>query len=554
MSQEEIQNETISPNQPETNTETNEINEINSNTENNEINENNNQTLINQNNEQEDEDIDDVEILELQQMKETDFLDENDNERETTQTQTQQEQQKLTPTSSPSFEISGNYQSFRPEFSIYHKKWEDHTEIDMTNGSENWRIKRKHVFIYTDAGKPIFSRYGDEIKLAPFMGTLTALSSVVADACDENDDVVCDDGKTIVFHSVGPIEIVFVAKTGETPMQLKIQAEMIGRKICSIVPYTTIISLFQRKTSYDFRRLILSEYDQMKYIIHSMNASTAISYNSVSIVPCANRDQLNDVMNQQIRKCNDELRSLNDSIVFTLIIDHLRLLHITQRVGCLLSPKDIHILMTFVQALPTTNDKWVPIGLYDFNQAGQLFLMCKFLSNSTVVLLLTTKNESLSIMSPFGEKLVNVLMNVPYINQLAKGQQNDLVYEDNVSLYLHYLYVKIEDKHGQIHEPQWKEPYKNELKEQKRIHRMYRSIYEEMKENNLKEYCSKGGVDGIYATLTKDFFFCGNFNILLDRDEIINRGNKIITMIRSKMDTFFIPYVKKGKYRTLVWV
>ena len=126
--------------------------------------------------------------------------------------------------------------------------------------------------------------------------------------------------------------------------------------------------------------------------------------------------------------------------------------------------------------------------------------------------------------------------------------------DDISSLYLHYLFVKIEDKNGQLYEPEFNEPYRNQWKEQKRIHRMYRSIYEEMKANNLKEYCSKGGVDGIYATLSKDFFFCGNFNILLDRDEIINRGNKIINMIKSRMDVFFIPYTKKGKYRTLTWV
>ena len=510
------------------------------------------ETNIHNENEEEIEEIEEEETLELQQMKETDFIDENGNETENKQ-QPSNESQQTQQQNGNEIEIEEGL-TFRPEFSELHKRWENHTDIDMTNGSENWKNKRKHVFIYTDAGKPIFSRYGDEIKLAPFMGTLTALSSVVADNRDENDDVVCEDGKTIIFHSVGPIEIVFVGQTGETPMQLKIQAEMVGRKICSIVPYTTIISLFQRKTSYDFRRLILSEYDQMKYLIHSLNKSTAIMYNSVSVIPCPNRDQLNDIMNQAITKCNNDLRSINDSIVFTLLINDLKLVHITQRIGCVLSPKDIHVLMTFVQALPTTNDKWVPIGLYDFNQSGQLFLMCKFLSNKTVLLVLTTKNESLNTISYHADQMVSTLRSNPFVSHIISEKPMEIQLDDISSLYLHYLFVKIEDKNGQLYEPEFNEPYRNQWKEQKRIHRMYRLIYEEMKANNLKEYCSKGGVDGIYATLTKDFFFCGNFNILLDRDEIINRGNKIITMIKSRMDVFFIPYSKKGKYRTLTWV
>jgi hypothetical protein len=49
-------------------------------------------------------------------------------------------------------------------------------------------------------------------------------------------------------------------------------------------------------------------------------------------------------------------------------------------------------------------------------------------------------------------------------------------------------------------------------------------------------------------------FICGNFNILLDRDEIINRGTKIIAQIKSKLDILFIPQIKKGKYKTLSWI
>lgn len=38
---------------------------------------------------------------------------------------------------------------------------------------------RKHYLILTDAGKPIYSRYGDEITLAPFFATLIAMISKI---------------------------------------------------------------------------------------------------------------------------------------------------------------------------------------------------------------------------------------------------------------------------------------------------------------------------------------------------------------------------------------
>ena len=34
---------------------------------------------------------------------------------------------------------------------------------------------RKHYFVLTDAGKPVYSRYGDEINLSPFFATISAI-------------------------------------------------------------------------------------------------------------------------------------------------------------------------------------------------------------------------------------------------------------------------------------------------------------------------------------------------------------------------------------------
>jgi hypothetical protein len=45
----------------------------------------------------------------------------------------------------------------------------------MDDQSPAWRAKRKHVFVLSSAGKPIFSRYGDENALAGFMASLQVL-------------------------------------------------------------------------------------------------------------------------------------------------------------------------------------------------------------------------------------------------------------------------------------------------------------------------------------------------------------------------------------------
>lgn len=45
--------------------------------------------------------------------------------------------------------------------------------------SESWRSHRKHVFVLSEAGKPIYTRYGTEEALSSTMGVMMALVSVV---------------------------------------------------------------------------------------------------------------------------------------------------------------------------------------------------------------------------------------------------------------------------------------------------------------------------------------------------------------------------------------
>ncbi|GMN24768.1 hypothetical protein TIFTF001_000693 [Ficus carica] len=51
--------------------------------------------------------------------------------------------------------------------------------LDEDDASVSWRKRKKHFFILSHSGKPIYSRYGDEHKLAGFSATLQAIISFV---------------------------------------------------------------------------------------------------------------------------------------------------------------------------------------------------------------------------------------------------------------------------------------------------------------------------------------------------------------------------------------
>lgn len=51
--------------------------------------------------------------------------------------------------------------------------------------SPTWSTHRKHVFILSQSGKPVYSRYGSEEKLVNLFGIMQALVSIIEDGKDE---------------------------------------------------------------------------------------------------------------------------------------------------------------------------------------------------------------------------------------------------------------------------------------------------------------------------------------------------------------------------------
>ena len=118
----------------------------------------------------------------------------------------------------------------------------------------SWAQHHKHVFVLSSAGKPIFSRFGDESKLAPLAGVLQALISFVDDGGDTIRHIAC--GKhLVVFLMRGPLYLVAVSTCGDTVQYLWQQLDYLHAQIISILT-SKIEQTFQRNASFDLRGLL----------------------------------------------------------------------------------------------------------------------------------------------------------------------------------------------------------------------------------------------------------------------------------------------------------
>lgn len=163
-----------------------------------------------------------------------------------------------------------------------------HSPEDLTL-SPGWRFKKKHFFVLSEAGKPIYSRYGDENQLASLMGVMQATVSFVQDL---GDNLRCIKAKdtNIVFLTKRPLILVAVSHTMETVTQLIVQLTYLYQQLLSILTLPTLSRKFEEKKGYDLRNMIAGSERLLDSLASAMDSDPS-SYilSAVRVLPMVPR-------------------------------------------------------------------------------------------------------------------------------------------------------------------------------------------------------------------------------------------------------------------------
>jgi hypothetical protein len=127
-----------------------------------------------------------------------------------------------------------------------------HADEDDTCAS--WRARRKHFFVFSAAGKPIYSRYGDETALAGFTASLAALAAFVADRGDALRSVATPT-HTLAFLARGPLTLACVCATGEPEPLLRRQLHLLHANVLAILT-AGVEKALTKSPKFDARHLL----------------------------------------------------------------------------------------------------------------------------------------------------------------------------------------------------------------------------------------------------------------------------------------------------------
>ncbi|XP_024371446.1 vacuolar fusion protein MON1 homolog isoform X2 [Physcomitrium patens] len=286
-----------------------------------------------------------------------------------------------------------------------------HPEEDDT--SPSWRKHKKHFFILSNAGKPIYSRYGDEHKLAGFSATLQAIMSFVENSGDTIRFVKAGDYQ-IVFLVKGPLYLVAISATEEPEQVIRWQLELLHAQLILILT-KGVEKCFMKNSKFDMRPLLGGTDSVFSHLIHAFSWNPATFLRAYTCLP------LPYVIRQAAAAA---LQDIPDSgALFSLLMSGSKVISLATPRKSSLSPNDIFLLSNYVSSSDSfrTTESFFPVCLPGYNPTAFLYAYVHYLNNDTCLFLLTADPEGFFRLQECRARIETLLRETDVLAEVANA-------------------------------------------------------------------------------------------------------------------------------------
>ncbi|KAJ1651782.1 Vacuolar fusion protein mon1 [Dispira simplex] len=279
--------------------------------------------------------------------------------------------------------------------------------------STTWCRRPKHFFVLSNAGKPIYSRYGDESRMSSLLGVLQAILSLVTDDNDTLESIVTGHHR-FVFLLKGPLYLVAVAQTDEPERQLQCQLGYVYDQILSIVSLGQIRRIFESHSNFDLRKLITGTEGMLDHLIDHLGKNFSFALGSVESV------RLPVPLRQRLGITLKLAKSTN--VLYAVLATGMKLITLLRPKTVTLYSSDLHILLSTVDSFSSfkIGEHWIPICLPKFNAEGFLHVYICYITPHTCLLLLSTDKNRFAEMSEIKTNVVDKLTRTGDLQKLDK--------------------------------------------------------------------------------------------------------------------------------------
>lgn len=399
-----------------------------------------------------------------------------------------------------------------------------------------WTLHKKHVFAFSEAGKPIYSRYGNEDKLATLMGVMQALVSFVQDGKNTIRCIMAGNHK-FVFLVRGHVILVAVAYTPESVTQLVLQLSYVYNQILSVLTYTQLARIMEQRRNYDLRRLLAGTEKFIDNLLNLMDHEPSFLLGSVRCLPLSS--SVRETIGQSM------LQARVKDLVFAILVAKNQLITLIRPKRYSLHPSDLHLIFNLVSASTSfqTAESWTPICLPRFDNSGYLYAHISYLDDNcpACLLLLSTDRDAFFELAETRLKTVERLKRYRCLEAINEAVAKKSYSTDQVGIPELYHFIYKSKSTAQYTSPELEAPYV-EPEEQERLFGLYLYLHHRIHSpaRPLKILCHVGIREMLLGWVTSGFELYAAFSPLVTKPDAIVAINKLLRWIKREEDRLFI--------------
>ena len=289
-----------------------------------------------------------------------------------------------------------------------------------------WCSRKKHFFILSGAGKPIYSRHGngsgaEQMLVSGYMGvTHTIISFFQDSACgggpgDSLRSFVAGKRRFVVLREEGPLYLVAVSSLPcESEAQLRVQLDKLYSQVVATLTVSALTKIFSQREGYDLRRLLGGTevfLDGLSDAMTKGDPGTLLSALECVRLRKRDREKVNGVM----LKCRVE------KLLYGMLVADGRLVGVIRPIRHSLHPMDLQVVFGMLFNSGTFRDTgtrmpggeaaggggegittstasgasggggehWTPICLPKFNPKGYLYAYIHFWRRELAIVLIS---------------------------------------------------------------------------------------------------------------------------------------------------------------------
>ncbi|KAJ8751332.1 hypothetical protein K2173_016518 [Erythroxylum novogranatense] len=440
--------------------------------------------------------------------------------------------------------------------------------VDEDDASISWRKRKKHFFILSYSGKPIYSRYGDELKLAGFSATLQAIISFVENGGDRV-KLVRAGKHQVIFLVKGPIYLVCISCTEEPYESLRGQLELIYGQMILILT-KSVNRCFEKNPKFDMTPLLGGTDVVFSSLIHSFSWNPATFLHAYTCLPLAYATR---------QAAGAILHDVADSgVLFAILMCKHKVVSLVGAQKASLHPDDMLLLSNFITSSDSfrTSESFSPICLPRYNPMAFLYAYVHYFDVDTYLVLLTTSSDAFYHLKDCRIRIEMVLLKSNVLSEVQRSMlDGGMRVEELPGCLLPHSASPRLGQHKQSTDSleRFREPFVgiggpaglwhfiyrsiyldqyvasefsspiNSPRQQKRLYRAYRKLYASMHDIGNGSHKTQFRRDENYVLLcwvTPDFELYAAFDPLADKALAIKTCNRVCQWIKDVENEIFL--------------